>query len=279
MISGHLLNGMTAWSMVRKLEMEKRPSKEERAAASEMEYEMGDCSGESDEWTSSESEAEQPGGKSALGSYGHTLFQGMDISSKPHRQLCRSPCLDRPSFSQSSIQVALEQPAKCEDAKSSLDREYQAKMDFALKLGYNGEQIQAVLNKLGADALINDVLAELVRLGNKGESDAQTNAGGSTGNLVPRGLCTKEIASPELSLEDEIVDNTDNLKPIVIDGSNVAMRLVYRFKAGFPLPHPVFGCVFAAACNCRPALCHIIWPLFFERDKNFKMFCSPSDFE
>lgn len=223
MISGHLVNVMTAWSMVRKLEMEKkRPSKEERAAASEMEYKMGDCSGESDEWTSSESEAEQQGGKSALGSFVSTLFQGMDISSKPHRQLCRSPCLDRPSFSQGSIQVPLEQ-IKSDDVKSSLDREYQAKMDFALKLGYGGEQIQAVLNKLGADALINDVLAELVRLGNKGESEAQTSGGNLSSNLASRVPCTKEITSPELSLEDEVVDNSDNLRPIVIDGSNVAM--------------------------------------------------------
>ncbi|KAG8448197.1 hypothetical protein GDO86_015333 [Hymenochirus boettgeri] len=215
---------MTAWSMVKKLEMEKRPSKE-RAAAKEMEYshDLGDCSGESDEWTSSESEAEQQPRRSVPGIYGSTLFQGMDISSKPHRQLCRSPCLDRPSFSQSSIQVTTDSQMKLEDSKNNLEREYQAKMDFALKLGYAGEQIQAVLNKLGAEALINDILAELVRLGNKGEVETQSSGSGSSGNLVPRGPCAKEIASPELSLEDEVIDNTENLRPIVIDGSNVAM--------------------------------------------------------
>ncbi|XP_075429668.1 putative ribonuclease ZC3H12B isoform X3 [Ascaphus truei] len=225
-ISGRQLNVMTAWSMVKKLEMEKkRPSREERAVANEMEYtqDPGDCSGESDDWTSSESEAEQQGGRSGIGGNVNSLFHGIEISNKPHRQLCRSPCLDRPSFSQSSIQVPLNHQAKPEEAKSNLDREYQTKMDFALKLGYSGEQIQAVLNKLGADSLINDILAELVRLGNKGESEAQSSVGGSGGNLVPRGPCTKEIASPELSLEDEVVDNTDNLRPIVIDGSNVAM--------------------------------------------------------
>ncbi|XP_075691871.1 putative ribonuclease ZC3H12B [Rhinoderma darwinii] len=216
---------MTAWSMVKKLEMEKkRPAKEERAAANDMDYsqDLGDCS-ESDEWTSSESEAEQQGGRSGFGNYVNTLFQGMDITSKPHRQLCRSPCLDRPSFSQSSIQVLPEHQTKLKNSKSNLDKEYQAKMDFALKLGYNGEQIQAVLNKLGADALINDILAELVRLGNKGESETQSSGGTVSSSLVPRGPCTKEIASPKLSLEDEVVDNTDNLRPIVIDGSNVAM--------------------------------------------------------
>jgi ribonuclease ZC3H12 len=92
-------------------------------------------------------------------------------------------------------------------------------MDFALKLGYAEEQIQSVLNKLGPESLINDVLAELVRLGNKGDSEGQVNLS----LVVPRGSSSRETASPELSLEDEI-DNSDNLRPVVIDGSNVAMR-------------------------------------------------------
>ncbi|XP_069468634.1 probable ribonuclease ZC3H12B isoform X1 [Ambystoma mexicanum] len=234
-ISGRQLNVMTAWSMVEKLKMEQRPSRQERMAAiTPMELEppldQGECSGESDEWTSSESEAEQAGGRSGFGSSGH--YRGKEITSKPHRQLCRSPCLDRPSFSQGSIQVPHDHhrillphdlQLKPEEAKSTLDKDYQTKMDFAIKLGYAGEQIQAVLNKLGADALINDILAELVRLGNKGESEAQAGGGSNTGTLVSRGQCPKEIASPELSLEDEVEDNTDNLRPIVIDGSNVAM--------------------------------------------------------
>lgn len=46
---------------------------------------------------------------------------------------------------------------------------------FGLKLGYAEEQIQSVLNKLGPESLINDVLAELVRLGNKGDLEGQVN--------------------------------------------------------------------------------------------------------
>uniref|UniRef100_A0A8D0HDW5 Zinc finger CCCH-type containing 12B n=1 Tax=Sphenodon punctatus TaxID=8508 RepID=A0A8D0HDW5_SPHPU len=159
---------------------------------------------ESEEWTSSESEPEQTCFRSSSNAQWRE-----EISHKPHRQLCRSPCLDRPSFSQSSLL----QDLKSEESKPNLDKEYQAKMDFALKLGYAGDQIQAVLNKLGADALINDILAELVRLGNKGESEGQSSAGGSS------------------SLEDEVVDNSDNLRPIVIDGSNVAMS--HGNKEGF----------------------------------------------
>lgn len=204
---------MTAWSMVGKLKMEKRCSRKAR----NVEQDAGECSAESEEWTSSDSEPEQPYFRSSCS---NTPWREKEVPAKPHRPLCRSPCLDRPSFSQSSIT----QDLKLDECKTNLDKEYQAKMDFALKLGYAGDQIQAVLNKLGADALINDVLAELVRLGNKSESEGQGSGSSATGALVPRGPCPKEIASPELSLEDEVVDNSDNLRPIVIDGSNVAMR-------------------------------------------------------
>lgn len=203
---------MTAWSMVERLKMEKRHSRDKRT----LEQDGGDCSTESEEWTSSESENEQPCVKN---SSGNTLFREKDVSlHKPHRQLCRSPCLDQPSFSQSSLL----QDLKLEDGKANSDKEYQAKIDFALKLGYAGDQIQAVLNKLGADALINDILAELVRLGNKAENEGPASLGSTTAPVG--GTAAKEVTSPELSLEEEVVDSSDNLRPIVIDGSNVAMR-------------------------------------------------------
>ncbi|XP_054852598.1 probable ribonuclease ZC3H12B [Eublepharis macularius] len=208
---------MTAWSMVERLKMEKRHCPEEKP----LEQDGRDCSAESEEWTSSESEPEQPCFKKSCS---NSQWREKEISHKPHRQLCRSPCLDRPSFSQSSLL----QDLKLGENKANLNKEYQAKIDFALKLGYAGDQIQAVLNKLGADALINDILAELVRLGNKAENEGQASTGSTAGNTGPT---TKEVASPELSLEDEVVDSSDNLRPVVIDGSNVAMS--HGNKEGF----------------------------------------------
>ncbi|XP_051976807.1 probable ribonuclease ZC3H12B [Xyrauchen texanus] len=166
------------------------------------------------------------------------------IVTKPHRQLCRSPCLDRPSFSQSSIlqelrsddtrvdptrtdpsqrtpSLALPTSAAQAPLRQTSDRDYQTKMDFALKLGYSGEQVETVLSKLGPSALINDVLAELVRLGNKEEPEHQGPTG--TASLAPRAVGAKETVSPEASLEEDTPDTYDNLRPIVIDGSNVAM--------------------------------------------------------
>ncbi|XP_029113976.1 probable ribonuclease ZC3H12B isoform X2 [Scleropages formosus] len=204
-------NVMTVWSMVEELKMEKRSQREDTSTSLRN---APDASGESEEGSSSESEAEPMG----------TRRREPLVSAKPHRQLCRSPCLDRPSFSQSSTLHELRaeegRPGSC---TPGTEKEYQTKMDFALKLGYSGEQIEMVLNKLGANALINDFLAELVRLGNKGEVEAQVSGCVSTGTVVTRGPCAKEIASPETSLEDEADDTFDNLRPIVIDGSNVAM--------------------------------------------------------
>lgn len=217
-ISGGEANVMTAWSMVERLKMEKCPSREEASELSKAQH----ASGESEEGSSSESESDQQQ-QLQVNSSGCKRREPF-IVNKPHRQLCRSPCLDRPSFSQSSTL----QDLRSDDAKAGAvcrhasDLEYQTKMEFALKLGYSGEQVETVLNKLGAAALINDVLAELVRLGNKGEQEIQASS--STNTSVSRGgPSVKEAVSPEVSLEDNSVDPYDNLRPIVIDGSNVAM--------------------------------------------------------
>uniref|UniRef100_A0A673AK32 C3H1-type domain-containing protein n=1 Tax=Sphaeramia orbicularis TaxID=375764 RepID=A0A673AK32_9TELE len=52
------------------------------------------------------------------------------------------------------------------------------KVEFALKLGYSEELVLLVLRKLGPDALINDILGELVKLGTKTEMEQQGGGGG-----------------------------------------------------------------------------------------------------
>lgn len=201
--------------------MEKHPWKEENIDSSEAQHGTDDSEDES----SSESESEEQLHQKVQGNGSKSKVKEPLAVTKPHRQLCRSPCLDRPSFSQSStVQDFREDESRAAAAagwKTASGKEYQSKMDFALKLGYSGEQVETVLNKLGAAALINDVLAELVRLGNKVEPEVQPS---TTIATISRSPCVKETVSPEVSMEEDSLDTFDNLRPIVIDGSNVAMR-------------------------------------------------------
>lgn len=102
--------------------------------------------------------------------------------------------------------------------------EHSSKMEFFQKLGYDPEDVVRVLAKLGRDALVNDVLQELIQTGSRPGAPQSSTAP----LLVPRGSCgTPDSirrglgADPE---EEECGDLASSLRPIVIDGSNVAMR-------------------------------------------------------
>ncbi|CAK6446529.1 unnamed protein product [Pipistrellus nathusii] len=101
--------------------------------------------------------------------------------------------------------------------------EHSSKMEFFQKLGYDPEDVVRVLAKLGRDALVNDVLQELIQTGSRPGAPQSSTAP----LLVPRGSCgTPDSirrglgADPE---EEECGDLASSLRPIVIDGSNVAM--------------------------------------------------------
>ncbi|TRY87896.1 hypothetical protein DNTS_010195 [Danionella cerebrum] len=240
-----------ACAMLQRLKMEHHGCREPQPSPTGAGQESPEEEDEEDEeaaeeGSSSESEGEVRSRSGSSGGSSGTVMSGEGLmgrkhdllmATKPHRQLCRSSCLDRPSFSQSSTLQELRADDCCSDpsqralvpptlatpisVRQTSDRDYQSKMDFALKLGYSGEQVESVLRKLGANALINDVLAELVRLGNKGEAESQAIA--SNSSLAPRAAGAKEAVSPDASLEEDSSDTYDNLRPIVIDGSNVAM--------------------------------------------------------
>lgn len=100
------------------------------------------------------------------------------------------------------------------------------KVDFALKLGYSEELVLLVLKKLGPGALINDILGELVKLGTKTDSEHQ---GGSSpfqfsGSSLTSSSSSSSLDSCHLLCPSHLQQDKENLRPVVLDGSNVAMR-------------------------------------------------------
>lgn len=96
-------------------------------------------------------------------------------------------------------------------------------MEFFQKLGYRREDVVRVLGKLGEGALVNDVLRELIQTGSR----PGTGEGSGAPLLVPRGSCAALDSvqrRPAAELEEDCGGPAGSLRPIVIDGSNVAMR-------------------------------------------------------
>ncbi|XP_030644744.1 ribonuclease ZC3H12A [Chanos chanos] len=108
-----------------------------------------------------------------------------------------------------------------------LGSELQTQLDLFLKLGFSETQVRAVLSKLGLNTDTNRVLGELVQAA----ADTEEKEGSPVSPvLVPRGEPPLQAHSamphslPNLpSAPCEIREDDNALRPIVIDGSNVAM--------------------------------------------------------
>ncbi|CAL8108892.1 unnamed protein product [Orchesella dallaii] len=95
------------------------------------------------------------------------------------------------------------------------DPYYKSRLEFAKKLGYTEMQVQIVFNKLGPNPSQNELLNELILLDDNSElneiiSTPEPTEGLSTG---PAGAVTSTTSS----------QSSNNLRHIVIDGSNLAM--------------------------------------------------------
>lgn len=106
-------------------------------------------------------------------------------------------------------------------------------LDLFRKLGYSPAQVRAVLQKLGLNTDTNRLLGELVRSGASPEEMEKVKENGglqlpAMSVLVSRGDSTAKTHTNlaftlPISQEDP-GEEGDALRPIVIDGSNVAMR-------------------------------------------------------
>lgn len=178
---------------------------------------------------------------------------GLMHSKNTHQPLCRTQCVDLgtegPPELPSELSSELDEdtpaksppsspckhppetpsnPSASEPASEASGKEYQAKLDFALKLGYSEETVRLVLSKLGPDTLINDILGELVKLGTKSDSEQPAGSLASTSSSSSSSSCgCSDLLDSQRSdspCPSDTVCDQDNLRPIVVDGSNVAMR-------------------------------------------------------
>ncbi|KAL1021965.1 hypothetical protein UPYG_G00020540 [Umbra pygmaea] len=141
-------------------------------------------------------------------------------TANPHQPLCRTACVDLGSEGPPD-------PQPGEPLHEDPLRDYQTKLEFALKLGYSEELVRLVLSKLGPDTLINDILGELVKLGSKNQTNKQ-----QAGCMAPQPNLSceyVEVGEAQLGRSDSpcrsdlLQGDKDNLRPVVLDGSNVAM--------------------------------------------------------
>ncbi|CAG9856569.1 unnamed protein product [Phyllotreta striolata] len=86
---------------------------------------------------------------------------------------------------------------------------YTTRVEFALKLGYTEKLVQAALQKLGPSPSQNELLAELIKLGAQKGSSCDSSPSDGALDVSP--------------FHHEPVDGPQTLRPIVVDGSNVAM--------------------------------------------------------
>lgn len=115
-------------------------------------------------------------------------------------------------------------PAQESTAEEARTAELQMKVDFFRKLGYSSAEIHSVLQKLGVQADTNTVLGELVKHGSAAERERQASPDPCPQlPLVPRGGGNPKAPILEPSPPEEDKEGSD-LRPVVIDGSNVAMR-------------------------------------------------------
>lgn len=93
---------------------------------------------------------------------------------------------------------------------------YKQKVEFALKLGYTERLVQAALARLGTEPTQNELLAELIKLGAIEHLTLNNES-----NELPDNRLKLDLP---LSFEDSQSQKDLNmLRPIVIDGSNLAM--------------------------------------------------------
>ncbi|KAM7395011.1 hypothetical protein PAMA_006655 [Pampus argenteus] len=131
----------------------------------------------------------------------------METPMNQNKEARRIPQSDSPEKTEERKHT---QPPHCE-TECAMDRQQQhAKVERFLKLGYPHRDIVRVLESLHHDAQTNDILEELIKT---------CHTVSNSPKLVPRG-CSPSPSQPRPGPDREAAAG---FRPVVIDGSNVAM--------------------------------------------------------
>lgn len=118
---------------------------------------------------------------------------------------------------------------KAEAEPTADGQRLETQLDFFHKLGYSTAQVQAVQQQLGSLSVdTNKILGELVKVGHQ-HPVTTVSVLVARGDVQPAGPTMQmPVVTTAQSLvsgtEEEGSEDQDALRPIVIDGSNVAMR-------------------------------------------------------
>lgn len=117
-------------------------------------------------------------------------------------------------LSKLSVRMEQNKPEK----QADLSSEFQPQLDLFRKLGFSEAQIRGVLLKLGLHTDTNRILGELIQV-----RAAETEGSPGPPALAPH---AQSVSSPPAAEHEDpaAAQDEDALRPIVIDGSNVAMR-------------------------------------------------------
>lgn len=127
----------------------------------------------------------------------------------------------------SKMDQALSDHSSTSDQLEPDSEELQHGVDFFRKLGYSTTEVKAALRKLGLSTDTNSVLGELVR-SRTNMAPCISNTDNDERSTVPKDtLLPASWVTEPLRITPHLGDkkNTEmELRPVVIDGSNVAMR-------------------------------------------------------
>jgi ribonuclease ZC3H12 len=122
------------------------------------------------------------------------------------------------------LESVQETPLDCDFDLKTLeqDPQYFSKVEFALKLGYPVKLTQKALIKVGTSGGQDELLNELIRLQQSKIVDPKEVLLKETTELLKSTIPTSENQTQSSKIRSTLQES-ENLRPIVIDGSNVAM--------------------------------------------------------